>query len=108
MCIFLSNEALTFYDLCRLFHTSTCYVSEVFIIINMFYQWLEGGAHGAAGCHVQSLVVVVVKGPDNEHVITPHHQGVGLIVLVAVTNNRVVAAPQLVLVRRTYSWEIVY
>jgi len=43
-------------------------------------------------------VVVVVKGPDNVTAITPHHQGVGLIVLVAIANKRVVAAPQLALV----------
>ena len=40
--------------------------------------------------------------------ITPHHQGVGLIVLVVVANNRFVAALRLVLVRRTYRYEIVY
>ena len=74
----------------------------------LYLQWLEGGAHGAAGHRVQSLVVVVVKGPDNVSVITRHHQGVGLIVLVAVANNRVVAALQFVLVRRTYKYEIVY
>ena len=51
-------------------------------------------------------MVVVVKGPDNVSVITPYHQGVGPIVLVVVANNRVVAALQLVLVRRMYKYEI--
>jgi len=66
----------------------------------LYLQWLEGGAHGAAGHRVQSLVVVVVKEPGNVSAITPHHQGVGLIVLVVAANNRVVAALQLVLVSR--------
>jgi len=59
-----------------------------------------GGALGAVGHHVQLLVVMVVNRPDNVCAITPHHQWVGLIVLATETNSRVVAAVQLVLVRR--------